>query len=99
MKSVFENINETGKVFGIPILQPKAVRIEFDNWTRENHPRLWMFQCILIVTSAIGVYGWQTDKHPLMELLLYSSVIALMLTISILSRQYNKQAPEGLKRR
>lgn len=99
MKSVFENINETGKVFGIPILQPKAVQTEFDSWLKENHPYFGVFQFIISLITAIGIVGWYTNVHPTAPLVTLIPFAAYLGVVKILGKQYDKQAPEELKRK
>lgn len=90
---------ESGKILRVPLLQPQAVQVEYEKWRKENHPRFWIIKYMFIFTLGFLIAEWQTNKYPLMEKL--ALVILLICTIIwiIYDRQYNKQAPEGLKRR
>lgn len=96
---MFTNINETGKIFGIGIIQPKAVRVEYDKWIKENHTHSWMIKFPFVLSLAFLILECQNNTHP--SLVVPASVVLLIsiIALMILNRQYNKQAPEGLKRR
>ena len=100
---MFENINETGKVFGRQIFQPKAVRDAYSEWEKGHQSRFWKilnFTFILIL-SFISVKLY-TDSYPLLDLLVKMICVIFMycgIQALILNRQYNKQAADGLKKR
>lgn len=96
---MFANINETGKIFGIPIFQPKAIQTEFENWIKEKHPHFGLAQIITALIATIGFAGWYLKLHPSSLLVVILPFLVYMIYIMMLSRQYNKQAPEGLRRR
>lgn len=109
---------ESGKIFGVPLLQPQAVQDEWEKWRKEQSIcydiiagiillPLAFYIAVLIVkelsmfTTAFTFSGDILNLHSIINLkdITMLSLIIWLIYMMILSRQYNKQAPEELKRR
>ena len=87
-------LNEPGKIFGMPMIQTKNSITTYKEWLKETHKNDKYFTIIITVVS-ITIYFIVRD----VILAILIGMLLILLIDKIRSKQYNKQAPENLKRR
>lgn len=95
ISNTINNINETGKVFGIGIFHPKAVREAYAEW-EVKHLHFLIIKLISMVLFSFGIVRFIFDGE---DLLFDLSLLLFICVLIVINREYNKQAPEELKRR
>lgn len=97
MKTKERIINmDEGTMLGMQLIQRKVVRAEYRRWKKASHPFIVVLDCLCIVICAIGIVAMFRGMYDA-ELIIPLLIIVLLVTKLYYHRQYNKQAPSGLK--
>jgi hypothetical protein len=95
MKGRIINTDE-GTMLGVQLFQRKVVRNEYRRWRKASHPFAIVLDCLCSGICAFGTAAWLRGGHYA-ELIVLLPLFIWMAIQLYCRRQYNKQAPSGLK--
>lgn len=92
-----KDTNEPVRVFGMTLVQSKAVQKESSKWMRKAHPRFVIYKRLTAVAVILGGIGWMFNLHSVMPLVALCPFLVYLIAIKKLLKEYDEQAPDELK--
>lgn len=92
-----KDINEPTKVYGMTLVQSKAVQNETSKWIKNKYPHFWLFKVLMLSAVLMGCVGWYLNLNTLMPIV---TLFPLLLYITVMKKlidKYNEQALDELK--